>query len=355
MRTKTFNLGIIGAGRIFDKHMSALCDPSNANFIVKGVAEKREERVKTIRKKCSFDIVSDFSEILHNEAVEIVSILTESGNHFKHAKLCIEAGKHVIVEKPVTLRLEDAEALAELAKMYGVNVYVVKQNRFNAAFQKLTTAVKTHKLGKVVGGSIRVRWCRDQAYYDQASWRGTWLLDGGALTNQAIHHLDLMCVLMGNPKSAFALSKTQLVDTEVEDQIVGVIEFENGALVSLEVTTAIRPHNVEAAICLYGSNGAIEISGKAVDELRFFLTGDDEKKIDILDTLQRSTDDVYGDGHVKLYNEVHKHLLNLPNEATLISCAMPSLKLLHCLYSSVELGRRVEFDEGLHSKRLGFE
>ena len=355
MKPRNFKLGIIGAGRIFGKHISALRHPKNSKFSIAGVAEISSDQVRIRSNEYDLKYVSDLSEILSDSTIQIVSVLTESGKHFDHAMRCIEAGKHVIVEKPVTLRLDHAKLLSEAARRLGLNVYVVKQNRFNAAFQKLSAAVKNNALGQIVGGNIRVRWCRDQHYYDQATWRGTWALDGGALTNQAIHHLDLMCTLMGKPKSVFALSKTQLVNIEVEDQIVGVIEFENGALVSLEVTTAIRPRNIEASISLYGSGGVIEIAGQSVNELRFFLTECKDQPSVISTNENNLTNDVYGDGHITMYNEVYKHLSGLPNEATLIVDAMPSLKLLHSIYSSVELGRMVYFDEDLHSKRLGLQ
>ena len=120
-------------------------------------------------------------------------ILTESGLHAKHTVELAKYGANIMVEKPMALTLEDADSMIEACDNYGIRLFVVKQNRFNVPVVQLRKALEQGRFGDLIMGTVRVRWCRPQAYYDQDSWRGTWALDGGVLTNQASHHIDLFC------------------------------------------------------------------------------------------------------------------------------------------------------------------
>ena len=117
-------------------------------------------------------------------------------------------------------------------------------------------------------GTVRVRWCRPQSYYDQDSWRGTWALDGGVLTNQASHHIDLLEWMMGDVESVFAKSLNAMADIEAEDTAIVILKFKNGALGVIEATTAIRPKDLEGSISILGSKGSVEIGGFAVNEMK---------------------------------------------------------------------------------------
>lgn len=105
--------------------------------------------------------------------------------------------KHIVVEKPMALRMEDADAMIQRYDEAGVKLFVVKQNRYNLPIQALRKAIDKGRFGKMVMGSVCIRWCRTQDYYAQAPWRGTWGWDGGVLTNQASHHLDMLEWMMG--------------------------------------------------------------------------------------------------------------------------------------------------------------
>src|SRR5690606_2960985 len=130
------------------------------------------------------------------QSVDVISILTDSGSH---APLCLELvryGKHICVEKPMALRIEDAEQMIRACAEAGVRLFVVKQNRYNLPVMKLREALTGGRFGKLVMGTVRVRWCRTQEYYDQDQWRGTWAYDGGVIANQASHHIDLLTYMM---------------------------------------------------------------------------------------------------------------------------------------------------------------
>ena len=144
----------------------------------------------------------------------------------------------------------------------------MKQNRFNPPIQKLKTAIDKGRFGKLVIGTVRLRWCREQAYYDEKPWRGTWEQDGGVLTNQCSHHIDMLIWLMGDVESVIAKTATRLVNIEAEDTGIAILKFRNGALGVIEATTAARPKNLEGSISILGEMGAVEVGGFFMNELK---------------------------------------------------------------------------------------
>src|SRR5205814_6206791 len=160
--------------------------------------------------------------------------------------------KHIMVEKPMALTLTDADRMIAACDQAGIKLFVVKQNRFNVPVMKLREALEAGRFGRLVLGTVRVRWCRTQAYYDQDAWRGTWALDGGVLSNQASHHIDVLEWMMGDVDSVFAKSTTALVKIEAEDTAVVVLKFKSGALGVIEATTAARPRDLEGSVSILG-------------------------------------------------------------------------------------------------------
>src|SRR3954466_16028466 len=183
--------------------------------------------------------------MLARDDIDAVAVLTPSGMHPQHAIACARAGKHVVVEKPMALRLQDGDDMIRACDEAGVKLFVVKQNRFNVSIVKAREALDAGRFGHLVLGTVRVRWCRDQEYYDQDAWRGTWALDGGVLSNQASHHVDLLQWMFGPVESVFAKTSTALGDIEAEDTAVVVLKFRSGALGIIEATTATRPVDLE--------------------------------------------------------------------------------------------------------------
>ena len=205
----------------------------------------------------------------------------------------------------MALTLPDADKMIEACDEAGVKLFVVKQNRFNVPVVQLRKALEDGRFGRLIMGTVRVRWCRTQAYYDQDAWRGTWALDGGVLTNQASHHVDLLEWMMGEVESVFAKSKTALVDIEAEDTAVVILKFRNGALGVIEATTAIRPKDLEGSISILGETGSVEIGGFAVNKMQTWnftshQDGDDE----VLAKYSVNPPNVYGFGHQAYYEHV---------------------------------------------------
>ena len=242
----------------------------------------------------------------------------------------------------MALTLEDADKMIEACDRNGVRLFVVKQNRYNLPVQKLREALESGRFGKLVMGSVRVRWCRDNAYYKQDSWRGTWAMDGGVFTNQASHHIDLLEWMMGDVESVFAKSRTALSDIETEDTGVAVLKFKNGALGVIEATTATRPKDLEGSISILGEFGSVEIGGFAVNEIKtwnFQNTLESDKEV--VEKYSTNPPNVYGFGHKEYYLHVIDSILH--NKKALVDGleGRKSLELIVAMYESIETGKEV--------------
>ena len=219
---------------------------------------------------------------------------------------------------------------------------------------KLREAIEQGRFGKLVLGTVRVRWRRDQSYYDQAAWRGTWAYDGGVLTNQASHHLDMLEWMMGEVESVFAMSATALVNIEAEDTAVVTLRFQNGALGLIEATTAARPEDIEGSISILGEGGSVEIAGFAVNEMKTWnfvepIDGDE----DVMEKYSVNPPNVYGFGHQAYYEHVVDCIAN--NRRHLVDGleGRKSLELINAIYESIESGKEVSLRFKPKHCRLG--
>lgn len=254
----------------------------------------------------------------------------------------------------MALRLEDADAMIAACDRAGVKLFVVKQNRLNVPVQKAREALDTGRFGKLVLGTVRVRWRRDQGYYDQDSWRGTWAQDGGVLSNQASHHVDLLEWFMGDVVSVHARGARMLVDIEAEDTAIATLQFANGALGVIEATNAARPRDLEGSLSILGDGGTVVIGGFAVNKMQVWdfvetQDGDDE----VLEKFSVNPPNVYGYGHQAYYEHVADCLRN--NCAALVDGleGRRSLELITALYESMETGEEVPLRFRARRSRLG--
>lgn len=337
------NIALVGCGRISVRHAELLGSGLIGQARLAAVCDIEPAKAKSLGEQYGVPHYTDMHEMARNEKdLDIITLLTPSGLHAEHVISLAPYGKHLIVEKPMALCLDDADLMIQTCDEYGVKLFVIKQNRFNVPVMKLREAMEKKRFGKLVMGTVRVRWCRDQAYYDHDSWRGTWAYDGGVFANQASHHIDLLEWMMGSVESVFAKSATALVDIETEDTGIVVLKFRNGALGVIEATTATRPKDLEGSISILGEKGTVEIGGFAVNRMKTWnfverLPEDD----DILDNFSVNPPDVYGFGHKAYYEHVVDCVLN--NKKALIDGleGRKSLELISAIYESIETGREV--------------
>jgi len=348
------NFALVGCGRIAKRHSELLGHSQIAGARLVAVCDLVEPKALAIGERFNVPSFTDMHEMMSKCDIDVVVVLTESGNHAKHVTDLAKYGKAIIVEKPMALTLDDADAMIAACEASGSRLFVVKQNRFNVPVAKLREALEEGRFGKLIMGTIRVRWCRDQSYYDQDAWRGTWAMDGGVLTNQASHHVDLLEWMMGDVESIFAKSTTALVDIEAEDTAVVLLKFKNGALGLIEATTAARPKDLEGSISLLGATGTVEVGGFAVNKLETWNFADGRQEEEgFMERYSVNPPNVYGFGHQMYYEHVVGCIRNGTPQTVDGREGRKSIQLINAIYESVETGKEVFLPVKPVHSRLG--
>lgn len=348
------NFAIIGCGRIAKRHADLLGTGQIRGARLVGVCDVRRERAEAFGTKYAVPAFGSIEELLGRPDIDAVSVLTPSGMHAEHAILVARSGRHVIVEKPMALTLVDADAMIRECDAAGVGLYVVKQNRFNVPVVKAREALDAGRFGALVLGTVRVRWCRDQAYYAHDHWRGTWAQDGGVLSNQASHHIDMLGWFMGPVESVHARGVTALVDIQAEDTAVATLKFRNGALGVIEATSAARPKDMEGSLSVLGATGAVEIAGFAVNKIRTWqFTQAQPKDTEVIESFSVNPPNVYGFGHQAYYEHMVDVLANGAKALIDGHEGRQSLELIMALYESMASGREVPMPLRVSHCKLG--
>jgi UDP-N-acetyl-2-amino-2-deoxyglucuronate dehydrogenase len=223
----------------------------------------------------------------------------------------------------------------------GVHLFVVKQNRLNPSIRLLKRAVDRGRFGRIYMANATVRWSRPQEYYDQAPWRGTRKLDGGAFMNQASHYVDLIQWLAGPVKSVMAITATLARKIECEDSGVAALLFRSGALGSMEVTMLTYPRNLEGSITILGEKGTVKIGGTAVNSVEHWQFADYDDDDKLIEAANTSPPTVYGFGHEQYYRNVLSVLRGAARPDTDGREGRKSVELIEAIYESARTGSLV--------------
>jgi UDP-N-acetyl-2-amino-2-deoxyglucuronate dehydrogenase len=258
--------GIVGCGVIGPHHARAIASLQSAQLVA--VADVVPELAEKLAGEYGCSPYTGLEEMLSSVDLDAVCVCTPSGLHAQDAITALNAGKDVVIEKPLDVTLEAADRLLGVQRATGGKVAVVSQHRFDAATRAVHEAVGRGEFGRLTSGSAEVRWWRSQSYYDSGGWRGTWELDGGGvLINQAIHSIDLLQWLMGPVDEVTAYTGLLAHERiEVEDTAVAILKFAGGALGTIVATTAAYP-GLTATIAVHGDRGSAVIDD---DKLRYF-------------------------------------------------------------------------------------
>lgn len=307
MFKSTIGFAILGAGMIADYHRQAIIANAGAGARLVAVGHYNPARFTEIGAK--FDVPCLCQEdLLANPDVDVVCLATPSGQHAAQACAAAQAGKHVLVEKPIALTLADADAMIAACNEAGVKLGVLLQRRAEPTFKRIKQAVQAGDLGDLTLGMVTIPYYRSEAYYNQAQWRGTWALDGGGvLMNQGIHLVDLLVWTMGDPVKVQARAATLHRQIEVEDTLCATLRFANGAMATVTATTTAAPgfpHRIE----LYGANGGIQVEGETVT--RWQLHNADKALVEPPQTERANAAGAGGDprgiaagGHIALFED----------------------------------------------------
>ena len=354
--SNTVGFALVGCGRIAQKHSEILGQGLVKGARLVGVADIMPQRANRLAKKFNVPAFADMHDMMRKLGgqIDVISVLSESGNHARHVIELAAYGKNIVVEKPMALTLGDADAMIHICEEAGIKLFVVKQNRYNLPVTKLREAMNQGRFGKLVLGTVRVRWHRDQGYYNQDAWRGTWAMDGGVFANQASHHVDMLQWFMGEAESVFAYGRTALVNIEAEDTGVAVIRFKNGALGVIEATTATRPKDLEGSISILGEKGTVEIGGFAVNQMKVWSFTDPLPEDSmVFERYSENPPNVYGFGHVAFLQHVVDCLVEGVTSLIDGPEGRKSLRLINAIYQSIETGREVSLKNPPTNIRLG--
>ena len=252
---KKLRIGIIGTGAIAGHHIKSVQELENCELVA--LASSSKERAIEASSKHRVVAYRSYQQLIDNPTIEAVIICTHSGNHLEPALAAAKEGKHILVEKPIEVNSTKAEKMITTCQEAGVQLGVVFQNRFSSGYLKLKQAIDAGKLGKLILGNAYIKWFRSAEYYQKSHWKGTIAGDGGAaLINQGIHTIDLLLDSMGDVESVFGKIKTVKHQIEGEDLGVAMLTFKNGALGTIEGSTAIHPGYPER-LEIYGEKGSI--------------------------------------------------------------------------------------------------
>ncbi|MCI8834699.1 MAG: Gfo/Idh/MocA family oxidoreductase [Ruminococcus sp.] len=300
---------IIGCGRIAVNHVKAVLNNQLEFIAACDINTTKIEKLLDrydLSKSTSIKRYTDYHKMVRENELDLVAIATESGIHAEIALFCIENGINCIIEKPIALSMQDADRIIQLAEEKSVKVCACHQNRFNLAVQEMRNALEKGRFGKISHGSVHVRWNRNQGYYTQAPWRGTWALDGGALMNQCIHGIDLLRWMMGDEIEEVYGQIGQRFHSYLEAEDIGmaVVKFRNGAIATIEGTTNVYPQNLEETLYLFGEKGTVKLGGAATNHIDVWQFEDKTEKDDQKKGLAEEASNVYGNGHTSLYADM---------------------------------------------------
>jgi predicted dehydrogenase len=277
---KPLGFAIVGCGLIARFHSRALAEVPGAN--VKALVSRKVANAEKMKEelKLSADCYADIGPVLARKDVDVVIVTTASGAHMEPAVAAAEAGKHVVVEKPLEITLERCDRIIAACNKHRVKLCTIFPSRFAAANMELKKAVNAGRFGRMTLGETTCKWWRAQSYYDEGGWKGTKALDGGgALMNQAIHNVDLLCWMMGPVTHINGFTAMLAHERiEVEDTAVACLRFASGALGVIQATTSIWP-GLPKTIAVHGDKGSVVIEQEDVLRWDFNPETEEDKSV----------------------------------------------------------------------------
>lgn len=338
---------LVGCGRIATNHITAV---KNNHLELVAVCDLIPEAMENLLAKhglSSVDTIkryTDYKQMIAENELELVSIATDSGVHAEIALYCIEHGIHIIVEKPIAMSIADADEIIRRSEEKHVKVSACHQNRFNLAVQEMRKALESERFGKLSHGSIHVRWNRNRGYYAQASWRGKWASDGGALMNQCIHGIDLLRWMLGDEiEEVYGVTRQQYHSyLEAEDIGMAVIKAKNGAVGTIEGTVNVYPKNLEETLYLFGETGTVKLGGTSCNNIDVWEFVSQNEMDERNQNLQEATSNVYGNGHTSLFADVMDAIKNDRRPYVDAVAGRNALEIVLAIYKSQKTGMPVK-------------
>ena len=358
-----YKIALIGCGRISFKHVEAYVNNKERLEVV-AMCDVVEEKVKTRIEELKQSIpeadvkcYTDYKKMLDECDIDIIDIATESGKHCAIACDCLNAGCNVNCEKPMALSTFDAQLMVDTAEKNKKILAVDFQNRFNAPIQKARKALEAGRFGKMLHGMVQIRWNRNEAYYAEAPWRGTWEQDGGTLMNQCTHGIDLLQWMMGEDAVRVQAATRRFIrPIDAEDFGAAIVEFKSGAVGIIEGTADVYPKNLNETLSLFGTKGTVVIGGLAVNKIETWrfadaeTVGDTEEKV--LNPLEKDPPSVYGFGHTAHIANLIEALDNGTQPLVTGKVAKNALEIILAIYESQKTGKAVDLPNNFSTMEM---
>ena len=343
MKNKVYNFGIIGCGKIAHRHASAISEIGSARLVA--VVDKIKERAKDFSKKYGDDIeiYEDYLELLNRPDIDIISVCTPN---FMHAQIGIEAArkkKHIIMEKPIATKLDDARHLIKITKSNDVKITVMYQLRFQYQLNILRKAVKEGRFGKISASTLSLRWNRNQEYFDNLPWIGDLEKGGGILLNQLINYVDLMIWILGPIKGVFAYTATQH-NINAEDEVAAVLKFNNGTLGIIDASLNVYRESLGCNLSVFGDKGTVTLGGPHATKILDWSFDDrhDWEEDIILKQDDRPPPTEFGVGHKAVIKNMTYSIENNVEPYFTAESSLDSLELVLAIHKSVKENREIK-------------
>ncbi|WP_341921633.1 Gfo/Idh/MocA family oxidoreductase [Polaromonas sp. YR568] len=338
---RKIRFALVGCGRISKNHFDSIAQHGDRAELV-DICDIDPKALDAAVKATGARGHASLTTMLATTTADCVIVTTPSGLHPRQAIEIAQSGRHVLSEKPMATKWEDGVRMVRVCEEAGVYLFVVKQNRRNATLQLLKQAVEKKRFGQIYMVTLNVFWQRPQVgYYDQAKWRGTWEMDGGAFMNQASHYVDLLEWVVGPIESLHAYTATLARDIEAEDTGVLSVKWRSGALGSLNCTMLTYPKNLEGSVTILGEKGTVRIGGVAVNEIKEWQFADIDPDDEKIKEASYTTTSVYGFGHPLYYDNVIKVLRGEAEPDVDGREGLKTLEVLMATYRSARDGVRV--------------
>lgn len=295
---------LVGCGRIAQRHAEHIHHYGSLTAVCDIVPEKANKLAEQYNAKAYYTI----EDLLRREKeVDVVAVTSPNGLHCEHTIQSLQAGMHVLCEKPMAIKVNDCGEMIKEAEKANRRLFIVKQNRFNPPVQAIKSIIDEGKLGKILSVQLSCFWNRNEAYYKD-SWKGTASLDGGTLYTQFSHFIDLLYWMFGDVKTvkAFTANANHEGIIEFEDQGVVILDFYTGTLGTIHYTVNSYEKNMEGSLTIFGENGTVKIGGQYLNELEYQHI----KNYEIKDLPKGNPPNMYGtyigsmSNHDKVYQNV---------------------------------------------------
>jgi UDP-N-acetyl-2-amino-2-deoxyglucuronate dehydrogenase len=337
-----YTIGVVGCGRISKNHFETIQQlQKEGKAALGGCCDILPERAQEAGERWGCSAYGSMEEMLKESPCDMVALCTPSGIHPDQVCLAARYGKHILSEKPAGTKLAAVDRAIEACDAAGVQYFVVKQNRFNSTIQLLRKALEAGRFGRIHMILSNVLWTRPQNYYDMAPWRGTWEFDGGCLSNQAAHYVDMVQWMGGAVDSVQAFSATQKIRMEAEDTITVNLRFRSGALGNINVNILTYPKNLEGSITVLGEHGTVRVGGVAMNTIQEWSFADSHPMDEEVPAASYDPKNVYGSGHLVYYQEVLEALGGKRSQTLTGREGRKTVEIIEAAYQSALSGGQV--------------